>query len=166
MAAYQSLCPYCHAVVDVPEPTGWSPVDLSLAHIVGDGGWSRINCTACGKQSLLEWGGNLPIVVWETFYETRDGLPKRALQMRYLLGLPPASADAPTGITRREIQRTILRCPQTESAGAKLRDRVYSRCVEQANTTFAIAEQKVTVERSEVEKERLENSVPDPYQPN
>ena len=139
--AYVSTCPNCGANVDVPETTGWAPLDDPEDH--GDGGWSRdVTCSSCNKVFLVHWIGNLPDVVSETFYQTVNiGKGKvKTIRMRFLLGRPPSSSDAPTGLNNRQISRLLRKGGSFEDMRQALRDKALGTCAAQIGISMTLAE--------------------------
>jgi len=137
MTAYVSTCPNCGVDIDIPETTGWSPVDET--EDFGDGGWSRpVICTACEKEYLVQWKGHLPNVIRETFYHVVDMSKGRykTIRLRFLLGRVPNAPDAPSGLGPRQIQRMYAKGNYPE----KIRDRAISACAVQAGIPMDLAE--------------------------
>jgi len=132
MPAYISTCPNCNSDIDIPETTGWSPVDDPEDH--GDGGWSNpVICPSCHKEYMVHWIGNLPVVVSETFYRVIDMGKGKVMteRMRLMLGKTP-NVDAPKGLGKRQIDRIFRKGGTFEEMQQRLSDTLLSVCAEQA----------------------------------
>lgn len=141
MTAYVSSCPNCGSDVDVPETTGWAPMDDPEDH--GDGGWSRpVICSSCQREYLVHWTGILPTVESETFYkEINIGKGRvRSERMRLLLGRAPNSPDAPTGLTHRDIDRLIRKGGTQAEMTQRIGDIMLATCASQVGLTVGEAQ--------------------------
>lgn len=141
MTAYVSSCPNCGADVDVPETTGWAPMDDPEDH--GDGGWSRpVICSSCNREYLVHWIGELPTVESETFYKVIDiGKGKvRTERSRLLLGMAPNSPDAPSGLTHRDMDRLLRKGGTMAEMTQRMADTLMTVCAQQIGLTVGEAE--------------------------
>lgn len=145
MTAYISRCPRCNAEIDIPEVSGWSPIDQEKYYEdedddSDDGGWSRNATCSCGKVYLVHWKGKLPYVEKEIFYREINIAKGRVeiVRTRFLLGFPPNSLDAPTGIGKRELQRM----KRNNDSQEKMKDKLLNTCAMQVGLTMTEAERK------------------------